>query len=228
MLGQIVYRAQRGGKLGVEETSLCGVKILRLGFDPDSIWAGWSVKRAGRFLVGAGVRRILTPEYFEQWESLQKLGLREVNPVGFLRVHATPLTLAALKKRGNRPERCAVALRGERVDRGVERTAMELCARVRDVCISFPKGGEALRKQLRWELGAAVRPDYADVESAVRYTNDTWEQGGTVLDLFAPRPEPGGVEVKLAGLSQSDTKDLHLAAVLWEVGRIGVEDLEFT
>jgi len=228
MLGQIVYRAQLGGGLKVEETSLRGVCILRLELDPDSVWAKRRVKQAGRLMAGARVRRTLVPAGFDQWELLERYRVREVDPLGFLHAQAAPLVVAALKKKGHRPEQCAVAIRGARVDRSVERTAMELCARVRDVCISMPRGGEQLQQLLRWRFGVAIRPDYSEAEGAVRYGPDTWDRGGCVLDLFAPKPELGGLEVKIAGLSQTDTRDLHLAAALWERGQIGAEDLEFT
>lgn len=228
MVGQIIYRVQRGGGLLVEETSLRGLHILRLGLDPDSMWMKRSVKRAGRILARSGARRILAPEDFSHWPLLERCGLREVEPVRFLRAQAAPLALAMLEKNGHRPERCAVALRGNRVDRGVERTAVELCARVRDVCISIPRGGEALQQILHREFGVAVRPDHGGVEGAVRYSPDTRDDGAKVLDLFGIQAEPGGLKIKISGLVQSDTPDLHLAAVLWEGGQVEREDLEFT
>lgn len=228
MLGQIVYSAQGKGRLKMEETTLHGLPVLRAAFDPAGRWAPHRLTRAGKRLKKAGIRRVLVPEGFSEWEILSCCGLRPVAPDAFLRAHAAQLTLAALERQGKRPEQCAVALRALRVDRDVVRTAETLCRQVRDVCISAPEGGEQLRDRLRWEYGAAVRPDFEHVAAAVRFDPRTWQRAEALVDLFPPGPDPRCAWVNVPGLEGEETEHFPLLAALWEEKRLKNSDLEFT
>lgn len=228
MLGQIIYSANGRGRMRLEEVNTYGLRVLRVQVDPDSCWAKHRLQKASRFFRRSGVRRVLVPDGFEGWAALEKQGLHRVDPVRFLRAQAAPLTLAALRRRAQEPGRCAVALRGIRVDRDVVNAAEELCLQVRDVCISVVRGGQELSDHLRWEYGAAVCPDHPAVSAAVRFDPRTGEQGVVVLDLFSPQPSLGGGGITLSGINQTETELLPLLAALWEVGKVQKRDLEFT
>lgn len=228
MLGQIVYCGRDGGRLRVEQDNVAGLSVLQVRLDPEGFWARRRMKQAGRLLARAGSRRVLVPETFEDWSALERAGLRRVDPFPFLRGHAAQLAIASLQRQGRAPERCTVALRGARVGRNLAQTARELCPQVRDICITAPKGGEELRRDLRWEFGIAVRPDDEMVPAAVRFDRQTWDRGETVLDLFPPEPELGQVEICLPGLERWETERFSLLAALWEAGKVRKSDLEFT
>ena len=228
MLGQIVYCGRDQGRLRLERAVAAGLPVLQVRVDPDRFWAKGRVKRAGRLLARAGAARVLVPEGFSYWPELERSGLRRVDPFPFLRGHAAQLAVSALRRRGETPEKCAVALRGGRVDRDLARAAQELCPQVRDICISAPRGREELEKHLRWELGVAVCPDFEGVPAAVRFDANTWDRGGTVLDLFPPQPELGQVEIRLSGLKVGETEYFPMLTALWEAGKVEKSDLEFT
>lgn len=229
MLGQIVYRAGRGGGLRPEAVELMGLRVLRVGLDPDSFWYGQRLGRAIKLLRRAGAGRVLVPEGFSRWESLERHGLRGVDPIPFLSAHAGALAVAALERREARPDRSAVALRGERETRDMVLAAHALSGQVREVCISVPGGGERLEAALRREYGMAVRPDYPQIPAAVRFDDGTDARGGAVLSLFGPRPELAGVEIGLReGRLPEDTQPLPLLSALWEAGLAGARTLEFT
>ena len=228
MLGQIVYSTQGHGRLYLEEATVHGLPMLRAAIDPGSCWAKHRLKKAGKLLGRAGVRRVLVPQGFAEWEVLEKFSLRRVDPMPFFKAHAAPLAVAELRRQGREPGQCAVALRAIRTDREVVQAAQELCAQVRDVCISVPKGGAQLSDRLRWEYGVAVRPDYGCVPAAVRFDSRTWDQGAAVVDLFPPGPDLQSIQVRLKGLNETENEHFPLLAALWEGGKVKKDDLEFT
>lgn len=228
MLGQIVYSVQGRRRLRLEEVKLHGLPVLQVKVDPEGLWARQRIRKAGKLLARAGTRRVLAPEGFGEWETLERYALRRVDPMPFLRAHAADLALAALRRQGERPERCAVALRAVQTDRDVVRAAELLCTQVRDVCISAPKGGGQLSDRLRWEYGVAVRPDFGCVPAAVRFDGRTWDRANAVVDLFGPRPDPAQIRVRLKGRIEGETERFSLLAALWEGGKVDGSDLEFT
>ena len=227
MLGQLMYDSEKKGRPKPETVGLYGLPVQRVVCSPDGFRAERRLKQAGRLLARAGCRRVLVPEGFCRWEVLRRYGLRPVDPVFFLRVHAVPLVMAGLKRQGKEPERCGVALRGEQMERELAAAAEELCPLVKDVCISVP-GGEVLRDHLRWEYGVAVRPDYPEVDGAVRFHAKTGEKGGIVLNLFPEELDLRGISVRAEGVEPGKTEYLPLLAALWEAGRIQSHELEFT
>ena len=166
----------------------------------------------------------MVPEVFDGWGVLEAYGVHRVETGGFLRAQAEGICLAALKRAGKSPARRAVALRGARADRHIVRAACQLCEKVRDVCVSIPKGGEELREYLRLEYGAAVRPDFLGVEAAARFDPAAWEEGSVVLDLFDPQPELGMVQLLLKG----EVCPLPVMAALWEAGKAEWGDIEIS
>lgn len=228
MLGQIVYSVRGRGILRAEEEKVHGLPVLRVAVDPQGRWAARRIKKAGKLLKKAGVRRVLVPEGFAQWELLRRGGLRPVDPTPFLRAHGAELTLAALDRQGKRPEQCAVAIRAVRTQQDIVWTAERLCGQVRDICVSIPKGGEQLSQHLRWEFGVAVRPDFGGVPAAVRFDSRTWDQAAALVDLFPPGPDPRCGWVRLRGAGEEETEHFPLIAALWEGKMLKNGDLEFT
>lgn len=228
MLGQIVYSPGERKRPRLERERVGGLTVLRAELDPEGRWAGRRLKRAGKLFSRAGVVRVLVPRGFEGWPELERWGLRRVDPLPFLRAHAARMAVAALRKNGRDPARCAVALRGERASRDLERAAYQLCAQVRDVCVCAPRGGAALSDDLRWEYGVAVRPDFAGVPAAVRFDPGTWDAGEAVLNLFPPEPGLGPLRACLPGLETGDAEPLPLLAAMWEAGKVDSGALEFT
>lgn len=228
LLGQIVFSAGKRRGTELEETCLHGLPVLRMAVDPEGFWAGHRLHRAAKKMARAGVRRVLVPEEFGHWEKLEQHGLGPVDPCPFLRANAAALSVAALKGSGRAPERSCVALRALKADRAVVLAAEELCTQVRELCIAAPRGGEALRRHLRWEYGMAVRPDRKDVSGAVRFEAETWEEGGCVLNLFLQGLGENQVSVTVPGLKNSETGRIFLLAALWEGGKLKKSDLEFT
>ncbi len=226
MLAQLSYSSHPAG--APERAQIAGLSVLRVQYDPAALFAKHRLRRWGKQLFRAGCRRVLVPEGFDGWEVLRRCGLRPVDPLEFLQAHAAPLTLAALERRGRAPERCAVALRALRTGRGLERAAWELCPRVRELCVSAPRGGEGLCRELQWEFGLAVRPDFEGVGAAVRFDRRTWDAGEQVLELFPEGNWPGAEEISLPGLDPAGCEPLRLYAALWEAGKISRNDLEFT
>ena len=228
MLGQIVYRTGERGRPVPEASKLHGLSVMRVALSPDGFWAERRLKQTGRLFSRRGCRRVLVPKGFDRWDILGRYGLRRVEPTAFLRAHTAKLILAALAREGMRAERCAVALRSDQVQRELVLAAEELCPRVRDICISAPMGGDNLCQRLRWEYGIAVRPDWDQVEGAVRLHAETAAGGGVVLRLFSSELDLGGVSVTASEISGEETEYLPLLAALWESGRLTSQKLEFT
>ncbi len=226
MLGQIVY-SSGSRKIRPEQEQIHGLPVLQVRIDPDGHWAGHRLEKAGKMLRRAGVRRVLTPVGFQGWDVLERRGLCRVESAGFLRANGGQLILAALRRRGWDPHRCAVALRDVRAGRDMAATAEELCPMVRNLCISAPRGGQKLKEYLRREYGVALCPDHCGVEGAVCLAPGTRQEGEVVLRLYGEDPELCGVELSLPGVKTGDTQVIELFAALWEAGKVRKGDLEF-
>ena len=108
-------------------------------------------------------------------------------------------------------------------------TVMELCPRVRDLCLSVQTGGGELERYLHRQNGVALRPDWAGVQAAIRFDPRAEEAGQAVLSLFGPEADLAGLAVSVPGLErQKEGQWLPLLEILWETGRLERTDLEFT
>lgn len=224
MLGQLVFDPD--GRERAERREVYGLTVLQVQVRPGGWLEKGRLRRGGKHLARAGVRRVLAPQGFDQWPALERWGLRRVDPVPFLRFHAPQVVLAALNRRGIVPETATVALRGQRVDRDMARAAQLLCPLVREVAISAPQGGEELSLWLRREYGLPVRPDGSEVSLAVYFDPQGAEEGD--LLLWGAEPKLGEVTAQASGLALEDREDLSLLTALWETGKIGKYGLEFT
>lgn len=224
LLGQLVFSPN--GRERAERHDLYGLGVLQVRVRPGGWREKGRLRRSGKRLAQGGVRRVLVPEHFDQWPLLERWDLRPVDPVPFLRFHAPQIVLAALNRREIAPECATVALRGKRVDRDMARCAQLLCPLVRQVAVNAPQGGEELSSWLRREYGLPVQPDGTEVSLAVYFDGEGAEEKD--LLLWGTAPQLGEVIPQAEALAPQDRQDLCLLAALWETGKIGKFELEFT
>lgn len=226
MLGQIVWRDQM---TPLEVVDVEGLRLLRGGLPQGEGWL-WRrrLKKRLRDFRRQGVYRLLVPEDFNGWETAREMGLRDVNPLPFLRSNAGELLILAMKKEGLQPETCKIALRGTRVGQEMTAAACYLVPRVEDMAIASEQGGQRLQNLLRQRWGLGVVPDGDGVVAATRFDGGGGEGGKVVLSLFGDCPNLGGLVVDCGRFSEfPQTEPLKLLAVLWESGKIDGCKLEF-
>ena len=223
MLGQLKWQAGAWG--GGQEGKVYGLPVLRAAADPEGAFAPLRLRRAGRILRRGGVRRVLTPDGFSHWSTLSALGLAPVSPEPLLRFKAADLALTALERMDLDPERAAVALRGERVDRDMTRAALILCPRVRRLIISARSGGDELALMLRREYGVPVLPPEEAGTLSLRFSPRCRapEQG---LELWGQEPELGGLALCAPALLEEDRRALPLLTALWQGGFLREEQVK--
>lgn len=230
MLGQLIFEGRGGGK--AERAQLYGLTVLRARADPEG-WLGQRrLRKAGRALRRGGALRTLAPAGFQQWELLEACGLTSVSPLSFLRAQGAPLALGALERQGLAPDRAAVMLQGERVDRELVRTAVTLCPQVRHLVIDAPRGGRELAAWLRREFGIPVLPAEEPAPVALGFGPRGEPEGkrgkGMRLVLYGASPDLAGLSVTAPSLAAEDQGQLPLLAALWEEGRLPPERIKIT
>lgn len=231
MLGQLIFEERGGGR--AERAQLYGLTVLRAGADPEGWLGRRRLQKAGRALRRGGALRTLAPAGFQQWALLENCGLISVNPLAFLRAQGAPLALGALERQGLAPDRSAVTLRGERVDRELTRAAVALCPQVRHLVIDAPRGGSELAAWLRREFGIPVLPagEPAPVSLGFGPREKAEPDGGEAgvrLSLYGARPDLAGLTVTAPSLAREDQAQLPLLAALWEEGRLPPEGIKIT
>lgn len=226
LLGAITYDS--GGTGRPRRTERYGLSLLEVPLRSGGWRERGRVRAAARQLRRQGIVRVLAPTEFPHWELLEARGLRQVDPLPFLRFYAGELALAALLREGVAPQRGTVALRGRRVDRDMVRAAEFLCPRVRELAVSARQGGEELSAWLRREYGMPVHPDGEGIIAAVRFDETAPGGGGRELSLYGGALQLAGVCPRAADLEEGDREDLPLLAALWETGRLEAFGLEFT
>lgn len=224
MLGHLILTPHGQGK--PEAAGLYGLPVLRSEVDRSGFWGERRLRRAGRALRQRGVVRVLTPECL--LPLLKDLGLRLVDPEPFIRAQSVPLALTALERRGLAPDRTAVALRGQRADRDMFRTAENLCPKVRNLIIDAPQGGRELAQWLRQEYGVPVLPEHERGQAALVFQAGCPQREEVSLELFGSQPRLAGLTLTVPRLEEGDREDLSLLAALWEGGRLRPEDIKIT
>lgn len=224
MLGQLVLVS--GGRGKAAPGRLYGLPVLRAAADRSGFWGERRLRRAARSLRRGGALRVLAPPELEA--VLAGFGLRPVEPERFVRAQSVPLALAALERRDVPPDRAAVALRGVRADRDMERTAAALCPLVRRLIIDAPRGGEELALWLRREFGVPVLPGGERGEIALSFQEGCPVPEEVSMELWGPRPQLAGLTLSAPGLEAEDRENLPLLAALWEGGRLAPEDIKIT
>lgn len=224
MLGQLVFSPD--GRERAERHDLYGLGVLQVRVRPGGWREKGRLRRGGKRLAQGGVRRVLVPWGFDQWPVLERWGLSGSRscPVPALLCPAdrTGCVEAAGDPSGGRYRSPSKPERGP----DMARTAQLLCPLVRQVAVNAPQGGEELSLWLRREYGLPVQPDGTEVSLAVYFDGEG--AGEKDLLLWGTAPQLGEVTPQAEALAPEDRQDLCLLAALWETGKIGKFELEFT
>lgn len=218
LVGQLILTPRGRGRAAAGR--LYGLNVLRAETNPEGFWGERRLRRAGRDLRLGGAVRVLVPRDFARWPVLEQFGLRPVDPAPFLRAQSVPLVLEALERRGLSPDRATVALRGERADGDMFRTAAGLCPRVRSLVIDAPRGGGELAAWLRQEYGVPILPAGEAGQAALEFQTGRPRREEICLELYGPRPDLTGLTLSAPELAREDREDLPLLAALWEGGKL--------
>lgn len=206
------------GRLCIEPVCLHSLHLLGAGLPPGGGFR--SLDRGAKALRKKGCARVLTAPGLdcpELPEILRRRGLVPVDTLPLCRVKAPELALALVERLPLR-RRC-VALRGENAHAAWP-AASVLCPQVGMLLLDFDRGEEELTRRLREVYGAAALhlgqglPPQVSVEFAPR-----GEAAGKALRLWGT-PELAGCRLAGAGID-----DLSLLALLWETGRLRLEDI---
>ena len=217
MLGRLEFIP--GGWGRGELADLYGIPILTARADPEGILSRRRLYRAGRNLRRGGVIRTLLPKEFSQWELLEKMGLRRIDPGAFLKAQSPELAVEALYGRDTDPRRATVALSGTRADEGVCRAALKLCPKVRRLVVDVP-GGERLAHRLREEFGIPVLPSDHPAQLELRFQPGGRRQEEPFLELYGCTPRLDGLCLSVPDLREEEREALDVLSVLWERGRL--------
>ena len=217
MLGRVEFAP--GGRGRGEHTDLYGIPILTVRTDPEGFFGRRRLCRAGWNLRRGGVVRTLLPKGFFQWELLEKMGLKQVDPGAFLRAQSAELAVEALRGRGTDPGRATVVLSGARADGEMLRAALELCPKVRRLVVDVPKG-ERLAYRLREEFGIPVLPADHPAQLDLRFQPGASSRQEPFLELYGCRPVLDGLRLSVPELREEDRETLDVLSVLWERGRL--------
>ena len=217
MIGRLEFA--RGGRGRGVPGELYGIPVLLARADPEGRFGEYRLRRAGKGLRRGGVERTLLPEDFANWELLQELGLKGIDPSPLLRAAAPELALEALRQRDVDPRRATVALAGGRTDGGIFRCAAALCSKVRRIVVDVP-GGERLALRLREEFGIPVLPPEHPAQLALCFQPEKTRREVPKLELFGRKPDLDGLKLVAPGLAQEDRCALDVLTFLWEWGKL--------
>ena len=218
MVGYLYRLPERRLRQPVGPVKLCGLTLFGVGLPPGNLVR--RLDRGAKTLRKKGCTRVLTAPGLDCPELpgiLHSRGLSLVDPLPLCRAKAPQLVLALVEQLPLR-RRC-VALRGENAGE-VWAAADVLCPQVGNLLLDLKRGEESLIRWLREVYGAAVlhldqgpRPqvsvEFSPQDEAVGKTLRLWE-----------RPELAG-----AGLSANGIDDLPLLTLLWETGRLDLENI---
>lgn len=206
------------GRPHVEPVRVHTLHLLGAGLPPGEL--SRQLDRGAKALRKKGCVRALTApelEGEELSEALRRNGLAPIDPLPLCRAKAPQLALALVEQLPLR-RRC-VALRGEDA-RAVWPAAAALCPQVGMLLLDFGRGEEELACRLREVYGAAALDlrQGPTPQASVEF-DPCGEAAGTPLRLWG---SPGLAGRKLAGAGE---EYLPLLELLWETGRLGLEDI---
>ena len=225
MLGRLEFVS--GGRSRGEWRDLYGLRVLQVCTDPRGKLGNHRLARAGAALRRGGAGRVLLPAEFENWELLERFGLRGVDPTPFLHRCAPSLAVEGLRRWDVDPLRATVALSGSRADGAMARAAMELCPQVRRLVIAAP-GGERLALRLRAEFGIPVLPAQEGAHMEVKFHPSKENRETPCLKLYGSDPDLAGGSVSFPALKEEEKGDISLLCALWEGGKLDMGGLKFT
>lgn len=206
------------GRPHVEPVRVHSLPLLGAGLPPGEL--SRQLDRGAKALRKKGCVRALTApelEGEELSEALRRNGLAPIDPLPLCRAKAPQLALALVEQLPLR-RRC-VALRGEDA-RAAWPSAAALCPQVGMLLLDFDRGEEELACRLREVFGAAALDlrQGPTPQASVEF-DPCGEAAGTPLRLWGS-PDLAGC--KLAGAGE---EHLPLLELLWETGRLGLEDI---
>ena len=207
-IGQIAVGQKRSLRIQFSPERVLDMPILRV--EIPEPWRPRRLRRAARALRKRGVKRVLVPAGFAEWDTLESTGL------------APAVALAALTGAHIRPEGATVVLRGERVTRAMRMSALKLCPEVKNLLIAAPVGGAGLQAELRREYGVPALEDAPGraPDLAIHFAPSA---GGSarIVDLSgnSPRMDHFSFALREQALPE-DCEGLPLLAALWETGRL--------
>ena len=223
MLGVICCVPRSRNTRPVRDT-LLGLPVWRLELGEQGLLAHRRIVRGGQRLAALGTRRVLLPVDFAYGALLEQSGLLPVEPGPLYEALAGPLTLAALKNRGEEANHARVTLCAPRADEALTRAACFLCPRVKRLSLCLEREGAALAKRLYREFGAAVEltGEAGGLRVCFSETDDP-----TALDVRRPRTLLPGLVLHAPELTLPAgwPPDAILAA-LWQSGRLRAQCIE--
>lgn len=182
MLACIVYRSQQTPPFVVYGGVLFRALSVAEG---RSLRAGLSAYAAARKLRREGVRCAVFPTDYPYRALFSRYGVEAPSPVPLYRATAAGIVRRYLVQRGVAPNAATVALCAESVTPELRACAESLCADVRYLMLSVPRGGEALARELRRRFGVAAQAGALDAlprpDLAVSF--DGMSVGGGALSL---------------------------------------------
>ena len=210
MLGKIRWGSIRRPKM--ERSEVCGLPVLQLVLPERIRDKAHLVGKGLHLLSKRGITRVLVPKDWIFWPQLVQNGLRTVDTRAFQCAFVPSWVKFLLKEKDIAPDEATLLLKGEQESGDMERVARLLCPLVRNIAIDVP-GRANLAAGLRREFGLPVLPA-RNVQADL-----------TVF--FSPVPMLPELDFQIAGeLSLPAEYDpLPILSVLWESGRIQVEDI---
>lgn len=206
------------GRPRVEPVRVHSLPLLGAGLPPGEL--SRQLDRGAKALRKKGCVRALTApglDCTELTDILRRNGLSPIDPLPLCRAKAPQLALALVEKLPLR-RRC-VALRGEDA-RAAWPMAAALCPQVGMLLLDFDRGEEELACRLREVFGAAALDlrQGPTPQASVEF-DPCGEAAGTPLRLWGT-PQLAGRKLTGAG-----EEYLPLLELLWETGRLGLEDI---
>lgn len=232
MIGWMVLEERRGWRSTVEEVRLEGLRVCRAGIPAPAALSPAArnrrVKRGAQLLRKAGCRRCLTPPGFPFWDLLHESGLQAVDPGGLCQALAARLAGTYLAEHGVPETGATVSLLGSRVDRSLFDAACTLVPRVRRLVIRAGEEGRELAQWLEREYGIPVLENGRGAQVRLWFTPPEGETGPEDLVLCAPGLSLGGLELHPVRPIPDEVEVHAFAALLWEEGRLALEDIEIS
>lgn len=225
MVGWLDWSEARGFWAKVTAVRPMGLPLLRAALPPGK--PERRLRQGAKALRRRGVRRVVTSPGLDEEAGLREFGLEPVSPLPLYRAMGGRLALFLLEDVPLRTRR--VALRGEEADSGAWLLAQTLCPQVGTLFLDFDRGEETLGDRLRERYGAAPRPLGQGLEPQVSLElAPRSDPVGKTLRLWG-EGELGGLAVTLPGAALPEgLPELPLLELLWETGRIKIEDLAVT
>ncbi len=223
MLGVVCCVPKSRNTRPVQDT-LLGLPVWRLELGTQGTFARWRIARGGRRLAALGTRRVLLPEDFAYGDLLEQSDLLPIEPGGLYAALAGPLTLAALRKRGEESDRAWVTLCAPRADDALTRAACFLCPRVKRLSLRLDRDGTALAGRLYREFGAAV--ELTGEEGGLRVCFSGTDDP-TALDVRRPEVLLPKLALRVPGLELPDAwPPACVLTALWQSGRLSAQRIE--